>query len=319
MLTSQKLKSLAKGYGADLCGVADIERFEGAPKQCDPRYIMPAAKSMVVLGFRVFRGCYRGIEEGTFFSAYSSMGYAAINHVRMPDVLWRVAAAFEDEGYEAIPILNDQPWSAIDGYKGDFRNGWSQPVSPEKPAPDVFVHMRIAAFCAGLGEIGYSKVFITPEFGPCVRFCAIITEAPLEPDPIYGGPKLCDRCMLCVKNCSGKAISETETVKVTIAGREVEWGKLDEFKCQAAFQGGVPEVAADGETLYTAPDANFSPHEYNPFIASPRPLYDYGRALEGARGCVRACMVHLEQQGKLKNKFKTPFRREKPWKLNRPE
>ena len=41
----------------------------------DPRYIMPEAKSLIVIGFRVMRGSLRGIEEGTFFSNYSSMGY----------------------------------------------------------------------------------------------------------------------------------------------------------------------------------------------------------------------------------------------------
>ncbi len=43
---------------------------------------------------------------------------------------------------------------------------------------------------------------------------------------------------------------------------------------------------------------------------------DYGRALEGAKGCIRACMVHLEEQGRVKNAFKEPFRRRKPWKLD---
>ncbi len=43
--------------------------------------------------------------------------------------------------------------------------------------------------------------------------------------------------------------------------------------------------------------------------------YSYGRALEGASGCIRACMIHLEEQGKLDNKFETPFRRRKPWRI----
>ncbi len=47
------------------------------------------------------------------------------------------------------------------------------------------------------------------------------------------------------------------------------------------------------------------------------PTYDYGRAIEGAAGCMRACMVHLEEQGKLKATFHAPFRRRKPWRLER--
>ena len=32
-LTSQMVKDYAKSIGADLCGIASMDRFEGAPKQ----------------------------------------------------------------------------------------------------------------------------------------------------------------------------------------------------------------------------------------------------------------------------------------------
>lgn len=54
-LTSQMVKDYAKSIGADLCGIAPMDRFEGAPKQQDPRYIMPRAKSCIVLAFRIPR------------------------------------------------------------------------------------------------------------------------------------------------------------------------------------------------------------------------------------------------------------------------
>jgi ferredoxin len=313
-MNAKEVKEFAKECGADLVGIGNIERFEGAPKQFDPRYIMPEAKSIIVLGFRVFRGLLRGIEEGTLFANYSSMGYAAINQIQMPMMLWKFCRIFEDDGYEAIPFPNDFPWNAIHTGTGEMKENWSRPVSPDKPAPDVFIHMRIAAYIAGLGEIGYSKIFLTPEFGPRVRFGCVLTEAKLEPDPLYSGPPLCDRCMACVKACSGGAISATETVKIKIEDRVVEWGKLDEHKCSLAFQGGRADVAPDGEKLKWAQyDAPQNP--YNPFTGNPYPRNEYGRAIEGARGCVRACMIHLESQGKLKNKFREKFVRRKPWKL----
>jgi ferredoxin len=234
-------------------------------------------------------------------------------------VLWRFCRALEDEGYEALPIPNNFPWNATDmsgqdpSRTGMPRENWSRPVSPDLPAPDVAVHLRIAGFCAGLGEIGYSKMLLTPEFGPRQRLAAVLTDAPLEPDPLYSGPPLCDRCKLCAKDCTGNAISTTETVQVAVAGRKLEWGKIDYTVCSRYFCG----ACAD----------------YNPFLVTPEdekgfqqpvgqaqryklsPMYEYGRALEGARGCIRACMMHLEQQGKLKNAFKHPFQRRKPWRL----
>lgn len=310
------VKAFGKSCGADLVGIGNIERFEGAPKQCDPRYIMPEAKSIVVLGFRVFRGLLRGIEEGTLFSNYSSMGYAGINQVQMPMTLWNFTKLFEDAGYEALPIHNDFPWTAIDINFGQLKENWSVPVEPGKPAPDVFLHMRIAAYIAGLGEIGWSKVFLNEEYGPRVRYAAVLTEAKLEPDPLVEPGTLCDRCMSCAKACAGKAISTTESVKIKIEDKVIEWGKLDEARCGLAFQGGSLDVQPDGEELEnTGHHHDDKPHEYNPFKGKPVPRYSYGRAIEGARGCVRACMIHLEQQGKLKNKFKEEFRRRKPWKI----
>ena len=60
MVTSEGVKRLAKQLGADLCGIASMDRFEGAPKEQDPRYIQPTAKSCIVLAFRIPRGYLRG-------------------------------------------------------------------------------------------------------------------------------------------------------------------------------------------------------------------------------------------------------------------
>ncbi len=297
MISSKELKAVAKTHGADLVGIASMDRFEGAPVQMDPRRIFPDARALIVCACRIPRGVLIGIEEGTYFNSYSMMGYAGINFVRMPMVLWSVTNYLEDDGYDALPMANHFPWSAISLDNGRMRKWWSRPVAPDKPAPDVSVHFRIAAFAAGLGEIGYSKVFLTPQFGPRQRFGLILTNAPLEPDPLFDG-RICDRCMLCARNCTGDAISTTETVKVAVAGRQLEWGKLDEARCRMGFRGGNPEA--------------------NPFfVDQPEHIFWHGEAIEGAAGCIRACMLHLEEKGVVGNKFQEPFRRRPPWSLPR--
>jgi hypothetical protein len=45
-------------------------------------------------------------------------------------------------------------------------------------------------------------------------------------------------------------------------------------------------------------------------------FYNTGKAVCGAAGCTRACMISLEKRGVLKNKFESPFRTEKPWKID---
>ncbi|MGQ9732440.1 MAG: hypothetical protein ACUVX8_14360 [Candidatus Zipacnadales bacterium] len=319
MLLSEQVKDYAKRCGADIVGIASMDRFEGAPKQMDPRYIFPDATAMIVMGFRILRGTLRGIEEGTFYVAYAGMGYAGINWIYQPMTIWNLAKMLEDEGYEAVPIPNCFPWTNTDSsgqhpeLTGLPRESFSRPLDPDKPAPDVFIHLRIAAFCAGLGEIGYSKMFLSPQFGPRQRLACILTDAPLEPDPLYEGPQLCDRCKLCAQDCTGQAISTDRTVKVTVAGREIEWGEIDYTLCSRYFCGADPEhnpfmVNEKDKEGFQQPVAQAQRYKISP-------VYEYGRALEGASGCIRACMIHLEEQGKLQNRFKRPFRVGKPWRL----
>lgn len=146
----------------------------------------------------------------------------------------------------------------------------------------------------------------------------ILTDAPLDPDPIYAGTPLCDRCKRCAAECSGGAISTTETESVTVAGHKVEWGKFDPIKCSIAYRGGTPEY-----NPFMRPDSDPETYagkycgrpELDKAAGYPR-VYEHNAALEGARGCVRACMVHLEERGVLTNKFVNRFRTRKPWRLD---
>ena len=327
MLTAKKVKEYAKKCGADIVGIGSMDRFEGAPKEMDPRYIFPEAKAIIGFGFRIPRGCFRGIEEGTYFAAYPSMGYAGINLVYAPSVLREVVCMIENEGYEAVPIQNMVIQSSVDILQGKKRN-ISVPVAPGKPAPDILLHFRIAAVACGMGEIGYSKMFLSPEFGPRQRLVFMLTDAPLEPDPIFEG-NLCDRCMNCVKECSGKAISKTKTIKIKVAEKEIEWGELNEERCLLAYTGGARKTSPFLPSDFK--DIDFDKIERDsggysiagtqelyyktPYNAASVNIFHHLVATEGAKGCIRACMIHLEEQGKLKNKFKKPFRKKKLWSL----
>ena len=315
MPTAEQVKDFAKEHGADLVGIGSMDRFEGAPKEMDPRYIFPEAKAIVGLAFRIHRGCFRGIEEGTFFGAYPSMGYAGINYRDAPATLRALCSALEDEGHEAVPIQNMlflNPLNPLNGAPQDV----SRSVSPGLPAPDVMLHYRIAAFVCGMGEIGFSKVFLTPEFGPRQRFVFLLTDAPLQPDPIFEG-ELCDRCMLCVKDCTVGALDADDTVKVTVAGRELEWARLDEVRCSSGYQGANPHYSPFTPEDYDMEEALTAPYRASelPYNKASIGMFHLPGALEGARGCMRACFIHLEETGRIKNLFKQPFRKRKPWRL----
>lgn len=313
ILTAEKVKQAAKAMGADLCAIGAPDRWEGAPIQMDPRFIMPEAKSIIAFGFRVMRGSLRGIEEGTFFSNYSSMGYGGLNWLYIPMTMINLAKFIEDYGYEAIPLGHLSPWRAIDNF-GNLSARGTRAVEPGKPVPDVMVHLRIAGFLCGLGEIGWSKMFLTPQFGPRQRLAVMLTEAELEPDPIME-PYLCDRCMMCAQECPDDCIPTDRSVRVNLAGHEVEWADIDHQRCSVYFRGGeiLPE-GQKGEYLSNRDDVG--PGPWSPFPRKPANVYIHGEAIAGAKGCMRACMIHLESQGKLGNQFQTPFRRKPLWRVD---
>ena len=127
-MDAKQIKELAYQCGADICGIASLDRFEGAPANMDPRYIMPEAKSMIVMGFRVMRGSLRGIEEGTQFYQYPSMAYGGINEIFAPAVLYQVGKVIEDEGYEAFVHRN----TGARGVVSDMDGSPGNTLSPEE-------------------------------------------------------------------------------------------------------------------------------------------------------------------------------------------
>jgi ferredoxin len=326
MLRAEEVKAFAKKHGADLVGIGSMDRFEGAPMQNDPRYIFPEARSIIGLGFRIHRGLLRGIEEGTYFAGYTSMGYANINDVYAPIVLREVGNLLEDNGYEAVLYQNTSVRLGC---------GVGKQVFPNRPKPDVFLHFRIAAVICGMGEIGYSKLFLSPEFGPRQRLAFVITDAPLEPDPIFDG-KICDRCMMCVKECPAGAIDANKTVKIKVAGKELEWGELNEDKCSAVYQAGTPEyspfmtdevasvikriICTDGKDCQERAKTQVGDiwsflRDRMQYVHNAWESYHHPSTICGGRGCIRACMIHLEQTGRIVNIFKSPFRKRESWRL----
>ena len=328
MLNAQKVKEAALAMGADIVGIGSMDRFEGAPKEFDPRFIMPKAKSIIGVGFRIHRGLLRGIEEGTYWGGYSLMGYANINDGYAPIVIRELATLLEDEGYESCPYHNSSVRYGIN---------FAKPVSPEKPGADVMIHFRIAGVICGMGEIGWSKMFLCPEFGPAVRLAFVLTELELEPDPIME-PHLCDRCMACARACPVGAMSldRNKTVSIDIDGHKVEWGENDESLCHLGFQAGglnnnpfldentrpILKEALDRvhstdnkpsyaeRMVYTQEMAKYMQPIRNGYESFHHP-----GALCGAAGCTRACLDHLDRKGVLTKKFHHPFREKPVWKL----
>jgi len=365
MLDKELIRKVALSSGADDVGFGDLELFDDAPPDMDPRYIFPRAKSIIGMLFRIPRGVQRGIEEGTQFGQYPSLAYGNINEIFAPVVLYEVGKLIEDHGYEAVVYRNTGgrgPVSDMTGEKGStltpeeqieidaeidtdkqrsskktplHRNVKStRPVSPENRAPDLQFHFRIAGVICGLGEIGWSKMFLSPKFGPMVRFAYILTDAPLEPDPMYDGEPLCKRCMACARECPGNCISTdtTKSNKINIGGKLIEWGEIDTWKCFVyyTFPGRKHDPFIPTEVFEENKDGKLAILEKEGVKSGEEETLNVYRTLEGyfptwmgynmakCGGCIGACVNMLEKKGCLKDKFNEPFRTtRKRWEIDR--
>ena len=92
-------------WGADLVGFAPISRF---PEDSAVRKLLPEARTVIGIAFRVLRGTYRGIEEGSTYYQYTTMGVENMEETVMPMAQMRVAMLLEQEGYLAIPQKRHQ-------------------------------------------------------------------------------------------------------------------------------------------------------------------------------------------------------------------
>jgi epoxyqueuosine reductase len=265
MRLTYDVKARAFGMGADLVGIAPVDRFEHAPEDGKPQYYMPDAKCVVVIATRILKGLcdvHGSYEEkGKTIAPYFWHGYSQVNWGNSWMAI-QVGRLLEDSGYTALPF----PATGC-----DYRNVDKVP----QDLPDFYY--KHAAVAAGLGEFVLSRLLLTPEFGARQRVIPIVTNAPLDPDPMYNGPKLCRReeCNdLCIKACPMKAY-EGKLKSVKIGDRVFEYAVLNSRRCRwhsvagKYLRGGkdIPRFPTDEyleKTLIAADTANVYANQ-NPY------------------------------------------------------
>lgn len=272
-LTSE-VKKIALMNEMDYVGVTPVERLTNAPEGFKPTDLLPSAKSAVSLGVKLSRGvaeanrrAYTGFRHGIY--TYLMHGYVLLNR-NLDENALRLTRFLENHGYTALPVPASRPFDPL-ALKGA-------------------VSHRHVAVAAGLGEFGWNTLLVTPDSGPRVRLTTVLTEADLEPDPMYSGKRICDRkrCgLVCVKICPVKAFSAREAEKLEIGGRLFEYSKLDHWKCLFGAAG-FSEKTLGRKNLEVS--ENPTPSDYLKALELVSPWQKIERAEEGSF-CGR-CVIH---------------------------
>ncbi len=184
-MTSKQAKKIMLSLGADLCGIASIDRFDDAPKGFHPLDVLPTCKSVISFACRLPVGILK---------CNSNIPYTRTRNSLTPK-LDAIALDFciemEKYGIVCVPIPTNE--SQYDANTDRWRS---------------IVSQKHAAQAAGLGTIGRHSLLITPEYGSMVWLGCVLCEEELEPDQLKD--RVCVNCNKCVDACPVNALNTIE-------------------------------------------------------------------------------------------------------------
>ena len=179
------IKETAYQYGADVCGIGNIDRFENAPTGYSPLDLFEQCKSVIAVGIALPQGLYE-IAPRLIYSHFNAEVCTILDHIEL-----NLAKEIEKKFHcLAVPVPCDAPneyWDA------------------ERMTAKGLISMKHTAVLCGLGSIGKSSLLINPEYGNRLTIGAVLTNLELKPDSVQ--PDLCiTGCRRCIESCPAQAI-----------------------------------------------------------------------------------------------------------------
>jgi len=237
----QETARVARGADMDLVGFAGADRFAGVHHRMRPEAHLPGAMSVVSMAMRYPKAMYE-LAGNTEAESYMSLDSYENRHMRemLMVAAMDVTRFVEKAGYLAIPMQISH--YRVQPYK-DIEEPWTQDFDN-----------KVAAVAAGLGELGIHGEPITPEYGTRQMFISVVTDAPFEPDTMYEGAALCDKCMECVAACRMKALDGGALRDAVIGEKTFPVAEKDIWRCMWSKRfmldaGAGPELSGMSVTI----------------------------------------------------------------------
>jgi len=184
MIKSTEIKELAKELGADLCGIASIDRFEDSPTGFHPMDVYRNTNSVISIACR--------IPESSMNIA-SPYPYTAIENIvsgKVGQIALSLTLYLEKCGYHALLIPSD-PYDYWDA---------------ETMTGKGILSLKHLGYKAGIGTIGKNSLLCNNEYGNLIKLGAVITDAVMTADPVMKDNLCQDNCSLCIDSCPVGAI-----------------------------------------------------------------------------------------------------------------
>ncbi len=183
-MNSNYIKELTYSYGADVCGIANIERFAGAPRGFTPVDIYPGTKSVISFGKQF---------SSSLFEANTRVPYTSVKNKLadlLDDIAIKLCTNIEGQGFTAIPIPSDEPYEYWNSENNEGRG---------------ILSLKHLAEGSGVGFIGKSTLLINEKYGNRLYLGAVLTDAELDVDNL--ARNLCPvDCNICIKACPQSAL-----------------------------------------------------------------------------------------------------------------
>lgn len=188
MITAKETKKIALSLGADLCGIASVERFSEAPQGFRPTDIYPQCKSVIVLAKRL---------PPALLDAASMIPYSHANECQphqLDYIAIELCNRLADKDVNAVQVPSDSPYEYWEAERKHGRG---------------LLSLKHAAVLAGLGELGKNTLLITEKYGNMVTLGAVLADVELKPDPLLEKRLCIPGCRKCLDSCPVGALDGT--------------------------------------------------------------------------------------------------------------
>ena len=185
----EQIRKIIINNGADVCGIANIARFNKVEKEYHPNTIWKDCKSIIVFGLALPKGFY-DISSRLIYGHFNDLSIQKVD-----DISLRSAKEVEKLGnIKTLPIPCDGPYEYWD---------------KENMVGHGLLSVKQTAVLAGIGSIGKNTLLINKKYGNRLTLGLMLIDYELESDEL--SEELCIKtCQLCVENCPVNAINESK-------------------------------------------------------------------------------------------------------------